>query len=189
MNRFIKALDKILSVYCYTMMGIMTVAIILSVFLRYVFNITFVRAEEAITMVFVATTFFGAALGIREYDHINIAYFRDKASPRVKKGIDIFVNVVIVFVMVFLFKNSLVWIDKVGDVRSPGMQIPTKYLYVMVPISCILSIFYALTNILKDFIPIDKPEYGYDREEFGDDGIYEVANEIKSESMDQGVIS
>ncbi|MDA3955625.1 TRAP transporter small permease [Oceanispirochaeta sp.] len=185
MNKFIKTLDRILSVFCFSMMGIMTVGIIMSVFLRYVFNITFVKAEEAITMVFVATTFFGAALGIREYDHINIAYFRDKGGPRVRRYIDVFVNVIIIFVMIFLFKNSLIWIDKVGDVRSPGMQVPTKYLYVMVPISSVLSIFYALVNILKDFMHIDKPEYGYERVAFGDDGIFVEDNEIK----DQGVLS
>lgn len=187
MNKFIKKLDKILSVYCYSMMGLMTVGIILTVFLRYVFNITFVKAEETITMVFVATTFYGAALGIREQEHINIAYFKDKASAKVKGYIDIFVNVVIIFVMIFLFRNSLIWIDKVGEVLSPGMQVPTKYLYVIVPISCVLSIFYALLNILGIFYPIDKPDYGYDRDIFSDDESCE--NEDIAPLKEQGVLS
>lgn len=165
MNKFLKLLDKVLSVYCFSMMGLMTVGVILSVFLRYVFNITFVKGEEAITMVFVATTFFGAALGIREGDHINIAYFSEKANDRIRGYIEILVNLIIIFVMIYLFKNSLIWIDKVGDVKSPGLQIQTKYLYVMVPISCILSIFYALVNILGVFTKIDEPDYGYDRDE------------------------
>ncbi|MBF9018875.1 MULTISPECIES: TRAP transporter small permease [unclassified Oceanispirochaeta] len=165
MNKFLKILDKVLSVYCYSMMGILAVSIILSVFLRYVFNITFVKGEEAITMVFVATTFYGAALGIRERDHISIAYFSEKANDRMRGYIDILVNLVIIFVLYYLFKNSLVWIDKVGNVKSPGLQVATKYLYVMVPISCVLSIFYCIINILSVFISIDEPEYGYDRNE------------------------
>lgn len=165
MNKFLRLLDKVLSVYCLSMMGIMTIGVILSVFLRYVFNITFVKGEEAITMVFVATTFYGAALGIRERDHINIAYFSEKANDRLRGFIDIFVNLVIIFVMYYLFKNSLIWISKVGNVKSPGLQIATKYLYIMVPVSCVISIIYSLVNILGVFISIDEPDYGYDRDD------------------------
>jgi TRAP-type transport system small permease protein len=170
MNNFIKTVDKILSIWCISLMGIMTVSIILSVILRYVFNITFVKAEEAITMVFVATTFYGAALGIREFDHIHIAYFRDKVHLTAQRAFDILVQAVIIIVMVFLCKNSLLWIQKVGNIPTPGMQMPAKYLYIMVPVSCVLSIFYALVNILSLFFPVDDPVYGYDRDIFSRDG-------------------
>ncbi|MDC7232469.1 MAG: TRAP transporter small permease [Spirochaetales bacterium] len=165
MNKFLKILDKVMSVYCLSMMAIMAVSVIFSVFLRYVFNITFVRAEAAITMLFVATTFYGAALGIREGDHINIAYFSEKANDRVRGYIEILINLVIIFVMYYLFKNSLIWIDKVGGVKEPSLQIESKYLYIMVPVSCVLSIFYALVNMLGVFMKIEEPDYGYDRDE------------------------
>lgn len=165
MNKFVKTLDKILSVLNYSLMAVLTVSIILSVFLRYVFNITFVKAEEAITMMFVATTFYGAALGIRERDHINIEFFYEKTSDRVKGYIDIFVNIVIIFVMIYLFKNSLIWIQKVGDVKLPSLQVATKYLYVMVPVSSVLAIFYCLVGILEKFVSIEEPVYGYERDE------------------------
>lgn len=177
MNKLIKVLDRILSVWCYSLMGVMTVAIIATVILRYVFNITFVKAEEAITMVFVATTFFGAALGIREKDHISIAYFSDKAGPGMKKVLVIVVHLTIIFVMVFLFTNSVEWIRKVGKVPLPALQIPSGTMYVMVPITCVLSIFYSIVNIAAEFVHVDEPVYGYERAEMLPDGECIVAEE------------
>ncbi len=170
MNKILKILDRVLSVWLIFLMGTMTISIILSVILRYVFNITFVKAEEAITMVFVATTFYGAALGIRESDHISITYFRDKAGPSIGKIMDILVNLIIIIVMAFLLKNSLLWIRKVGSIPTPGMQIPAKYFYVMFPVSSILSMLYSAVNIFSIFFNVVTPEYGYEREDFSENG-------------------
>ncbi len=164
MNKLIKGLDKVLSVWCFSLMGILTFCIIATVFLRYVFNITFVRAEEAITMIFVATTFFGASLGIREKDHISIAFLSDISGRLVKKILVILVHLVIIFVMVMLYKYSVIWIQKVGAVPTPAMQIPSKYFYIIVPITSILAILYSLLNIVAEFYHIDEPDYGYERE-------------------------
>lgn len=65
-----KWFEKILTGWCILLMGIMALSVIISVFLRYVLGITFVWAEEAITYFFIATTYFGAILGVKENEHI-----------------------------------------------------------------------------------------------------------------------
>ncbi len=77
-NRYLHWLDRVLSYWCILLAGLMTAGIISSVILRYVFHLTFVWAEAAITMLFIGTTYFGAVLGVREDEHISVNYFVER---------------------------------------------------------------------------------------------------------------
>ena len=65
--------------------GLMTITIIISVFLRYFLNISFVWAEEAITYMFIGTTFFGAVVCQKEKEHIQIDFFERLFPKPIKK--------------------------------------------------------------------------------------------------------
>ena len=161
MGVFIKATDRTLSLLCTLLAFGMTVGVIVSVFARYLFNISFAWSEETIIMLFSGTTYFGTALGVREKEHITITYVEEKASPTVRKMIQILSNVVIACVSAAVFWQSLLWIRKVGGVPSPVTHIPYGYFYVMVPISSLLVIFYAGVNIASLFSPIPPADKGY----------------------------
>jgi len=85
MNSLIRKVDGLLSLLGKILVGLLASGVIVSVFLRYVFSIAFVWSEELLTMVFVATTFFGAALGLREQEHIAITYFTEKMPAAIRK--------------------------------------------------------------------------------------------------------
>lgn len=78
MKKYVHWLDTILSWWCIILMGTLTIGIILSVLLRYLFGVTFVWAEASITMLFIGTTYFGAVLGVRENEHININFLVER---------------------------------------------------------------------------------------------------------------
>ncbi len=84
MKKLILGIDRFLSVVGIALTAILAAGVIISVILRYVFSIAFVQSEELLTMVFVATTFFGAALGLRESEHIAVSNFVSAmpAKPR-----------------------------------------------------------------------------------------------------------
>ena len=73
-----KALHKVYDLLCIFLMAILAVMVILSVYLRYVHNMTFVWAEEAISFVFIATTYLGVVIGVRDNEHISISVIKDK---------------------------------------------------------------------------------------------------------------
>jgi TRAP-type C4-dicarboxylate transport system permease small subunit len=126
----------------------MLLLVIGSVFLRYIFGITFIWAEEAITMLFVASSFYGAVLCIKENEHIQIDFLYQRFSPKVKAIMDIIINCVIIFVEFYMTKLSLFWIGKVGNVLTSGMRIPVKFFYYMVPISCTIICLYCVMSIV-----------------------------------------
>ena len=130
-------------------MGAVTVSIIASVILRYVFGVVFIWAEEVITILFIGTTCFGAIICMIEDEHIFIDFFIEKLSTRVQHILKLLVLVIIVAVQSFVLKMSFFWIEKTGSSISPGLRIPSKYFYYMLPINCILIIIYALIKIFS----------------------------------------
>ena len=165
MNKFILGLDKVLSMLGKALVAILASGVIISVILRYVFSIAFVSSEELLTMVFVATTFFGAALGLREGEHIAVNNFTAIMPDKLKKFCNVLAEVFIIIVSAVMIYFSIRMIQKVGKVTSPATGIARGYYYSLMPISFVITIFYAVVNILKLYIHIDEPIKGY-KEDF-----------------------
>lgn len=147
MNRLFEKMDRGLILFCIFLTGILALTIIFTVFLRYVFGITFVWAEEVITYLFIGTTFFGAALVTKENEHISIPALLEALPRTPRKILSVFGLIVSIVVVLFLLSKSLIWIEKAGNLVTPGLRVPERIFYYMVPISCVLIIFYSLRQI------------------------------------------
>ena len=149
MKKLLAGFDRALLVWCLIITALLAVVVILSVFLRYVLGITFVWAEEVITMLFIGTTFFGAALTTKENEHIGIPALLESLPKPARKVLTIIGLLITVVVVGFLFHRSLNWIQKAGDLVTPGLRIPERYFYYMVPVSAALMGFYCLRRIFS----------------------------------------
>ena len=146
MNLFNK-IAKIYEQFCHVLLGLMVSLVIIFVFLRYFFGVTFVWAEELITMLFISTTYFGAVIGIARKEHINISFFYDLFPKKVQKYADILNHIVILGLQVALTIVGFHWIGKVGNVLTTGMRLPIKYFYYMMPISTVLIGIFCIIHI------------------------------------------
>ena len=142
--------------FCRILLLLMSLLVVTFVFMRYLFGITFIWAEEAITMLFISTTFFGAVLGVKDNEHININFFIDLIPNSIKRYIEIFSDLIILGVQVFLIYLSLDWIDKVGNVLTKGLRLPIRYFYYMMPISSILIGIYCVFSIVRRISVLSK---------------------------------
>ena len=165
-NPVLTIIDKILATLLTILVGIMASGVMISVFLRYVFNIAFAWSEELLTVVFISTSFFGAALGIREKEHITINFF-EKSTAKLKTALNILSMCAVIAVAVVVFIKSLEWIQRVGSVPSPATGIPNGSFYLFVPTSFAITIFYALVDILGHCIPLRQPKTKSEYAEFG----------------------
>ncbi len=165
MKKIILGLDKILSYLGIGLTALLATGVIISVILRYVFSIAFVWSEELLTMVFVATTFFGAALGLREQEHIAVTNFVSLMPGRAKKVSMVAGQLLILLVSIVMMYYSVRMIQKVGKVPSPATGIQRGYYYAIMPVSFMCTAFYTVVNILREFILIPDPQKGY-KEDF-----------------------
>lgn len=143
-----KTINKFYDGFTMAVMGLMAVAVIVTVFLRYGLNITFAWAEEAITFIFIATTYLGVVIAVREKEHIAIDYVVKKSPPWLALLLKLFKDGFILWLHYIIFTVSLNWIDKVGNVVAPSLRIPMKYFYYMMPASaCLVSLAVVIRMI------------------------------------------
>jgi len=161
MNKFIRSIDKITSLIISTLVAILAIGIISTVFLRYLFGISYTSFEEFLTICFAAIIFMGSALAIREKQHIQISYFKESLSEKKQKILEIVIMIFIIIISIFIINYSIKWISMVGSTVSPASGIPMGIFYLIVPISFTLTIFYCLIDILGHFIKINSAKTGY----------------------------
>ena len=147
MTRLMNCLSRFLYWLCILVMAAMASMVITSVALRYFLRITYVWSEEAITMLFISTTYFGAILGVKENEHISVDYLLEAVPKGVRNILKIIIIIIVILVQVVLFKYSLTWIEKVGNVLTPGLRVPIRYFYYLMPFSSILIIIYELFQL------------------------------------------
>ncbi len=188
LNKIIKTIDKVFSILCLILGISLFVSVVVTVILRYFLGITFVQSEAAITMIFIATTYLGVALGVREKDHIDIPFLYEKFSPKTQVVVDVIINLIIIAIMYIVYKYSLVWIGKVGNTFEPALHIKKKVFYDMVPISAAISIFYCCINILSVFVRIDDAECGYDKAEYDAEACKEAQKAIERDFRTERLI-
>ena len=165
MKKLIVGLDRILSYLGIGLTALLAGGVIISVFLRYVFSSAFVWSEELLTMVFIATTFFGAALGLREQEHIAVTNFISVMPSKARKVCIVAGQLFILLVSIVMMYYSIRMIQKVGKVPSPATGIRRGYYYAIMPISFVCTAFYAFVNIVREFIVLPDPQKGY-KEDF-----------------------
>ena len=148
MEKFLERFDKLLAFWCVIVISAMTAGVIVLVFSRYVLSITFIWAEESISVLFFATTYFGAALGVRCDEHIRIDYFTEKMPPSFERPVKVLQISVVILLQLFLLKVGLNWIAKVGGTLTPGLRVPVKFIYAMFPINATLVAFYESVRLV-----------------------------------------
>ncbi len=149
MARTLEILDRFLRWTCIALMELMSAFVIASVILRYSFNFTYTWVEEAITMLFVAITYFGSALATHRGEHITMNWFDNLGGAvfiRLRSGA---ASCVVIAVSAICAWNSLEWIATVGDVLSPGLLWPMKVFYSMLPVSFGLIAFFELVRLAE----------------------------------------
>jgi TRAP-type C4-dicarboxylate transport system permease small subunit len=161
MKKLVLGTDRFLSTFGIVLNAVLAGGVVISVILRYFFSIAFVESEELLTMVFVATTFFGSALGLREGDHIAITNFVNLAGERSRRVFAIICQVVIIIVSLVMVYYSIRMIAKVGRVPSPATGIKRGWYYAIIPVSFLFTIFYAAVDIAGQFIVIPPPNKGF----------------------------
>lgn len=142
------AVGKMISGLSMFLMAQMCVMVVLSVFLRYIFNIAYTWSEELIILLFIATTYFGSIMCVKEKEHIDIPFFREKASDKVGFIMDIFVCVVNITIQITLAYISFSWISKTGSSITVGLKIPYYYIYSLFPISFTTMAIYTLRRLV-----------------------------------------
>lgn len=129
-------------------MGVLALLVIFTVIARYFFSLSWKELEEFVTVLFAFTTFWGLGFAVLEDEHVVIDILFRLFKPRVKRAMGIFNLLVALAVDIIACVYSFIYIGKIGGHLSPGMMIPMKFIYGIMPVCFILCAVCIVIKII-----------------------------------------
>ncbi|WOO87081.1 TRAP transporter small permease [Mollicutes bacterium LVI A0039] len=148
---FIKSkIDMLLEVVSVGIFSFMTLLVSWQVFTRYILNKPSTQSEILAKYLFVWLVFLGASYVFGKREHMNISYLKDKAPIGVQKKLDVCIEVlVLIFTLCVLVIGGLYLTTSGMAQVDATLKIPMGYIYMVIPISGVITIFYNIYNILE----------------------------------------
>jgi TRAP-type C4-dicarboxylate transport system permease small subunit len=143
-------LYKLLLGICFVLMLAMVAIIFGQVVARYAFSNSLTWSEEVGRYLFVWMTFLGTALAVRNRSHVALDVLIGKLPPLLRKPVIAFgylTMMALACVMIYAAVNMMT----LGSRQvSAALQIPMKWVYLVLPVSGVMIIFYLAKNLYED---------------------------------------
>ena len=148
-------IDKIIEVVLVALMSILVIDVLWQVFSRYVLTAPSSFTDELAGFLLIWVGLLGAAYVAGKNEHLAIDLMLQKMKGIKKRRFQTIINMVVgvfaLFVMVF-GGCWLVYTRFYLGVNSAALALPLGYVYVIVPISGILIIYYSIDNSINQNI-------------------------------------
>ncbi|TCP96543.1 TRAP-type C4-dicarboxylate transport system permease small subunit [Cricetibacter osteomyelitidis] len=148
-----KPVDIFISTFSIIMMVLLVICVTWQVFSRYVLQIPSTVTDEIARFSMIWVGLLGAAYTVGLQKHLSIDLFTHNLTHKKKAMSNILINVCIFAfsagVMVFGGWTLVSNVYASGQI-SPSMQIPMAYVYIALPLSGILMIFYSILFLIEN---------------------------------------
>ncbi|MEM1134335.1 MAG: TRAP transporter small permease [Bacteroidota bacterium] len=147
-------IDNILGKSLTIIMGLMVINVLLQVFARFL-KISAPFTEEVAGFLLIWVGLLGASYATGKKMHLAIDLLPRSKSPSAQKKFSLLINsIVILFALSVMVIGGfrLVYITISLNQLSPVLEIPKGYIYLVMPLSGFLIIYYSLIN-MKDQKP------------------------------------
>ena len=150
MLSFKNILDKCIEKFIVIILTIMVIVALWQVASRYVFNSPSTISEELLRYCLIWLAMLGSAymFGLRE--HMSMTFLVEKFDENVRCKLSILSEVVIIIfsAAVLVYGGVNITLLTMNQI-SAALGIPMGYIYMVLPLSGVLMIFYGINNILN----------------------------------------
>lgn len=146
-----KIIDKLLGWLVTIFMGILVINVLWQVASRFLLGDPSSFTDELAGYLLIWVGLLGAAYATGQKQHLAIDLLSAKLSEKGKKSQTLFINIIIaVFALVVLVigGGNLVFITFYLGQISSALQIPVGYVYVVLPLSGLFIIYYAVVDMI-----------------------------------------
>lgn len=152
MDKLLKGVRSVLYGFSVVAMSVMLVIIFAQVVTRYLFNYTPEWSEELARFLFVWVVFLGSALIMGESGHLAVQFLPDKFKGTVFGTVlDVVINICGYIFIGLLLTQGWKMTSIMTFQRAPGLDIPMSWVYVIIPVSCVLMLLYLFRETLRIF--------------------------------------
>ena len=143
-------IDRILEKFLVLIMSILVIDVLWQVISRYVLSSPSSFTDELAGFLLIWVGLFGAAYVAGKKEHLAIDLMLQKSGPERRRFLEIFISIcIIIFSLTVLVVGGtwLVYTRFALEVKSAALEIPLGYVYIVLPISGILIIFFTIDNL------------------------------------------
>ena len=144
--------DIVLEKFLATIMAILVVDVLWQVISRYVLSSPSSFTDELAGFLLIWVGLFGAAYVAGKKEHLAIDLLLQRSGSARKKFLEVFIAIcIIIFALTVLVAGGtwLVYTRFALEVKSAALEIPLGYVYIVLPISGLLIVFFTVDNIFQ----------------------------------------
>lgn len=143
-------IDGVLSKTLVVIMSIMVINVLWQVFTRYVTGDPSSFTDELARYLMIWIGVLGAAYVSGRNLHVAIDILPQRQNKRIQKKLKVIVTLLIILFVFFAFViggSRLVYISYVLGQQSPALRLPLAVVYVIIPISGLLIMYYKISDL------------------------------------------
>jgi len=144
--------DKMLEKLLILLMSILVIDVLWQVTSRYILSSPSSFTDELAGFLLIWVSLFGAAYVTGRKEHLAIDLLLQKSSPENKIRLELFIHIVIFLFSFFVLVIGGIWLVYsrfILSVKSAALQLPLGYVYIVLPVSGLIILFYSIDNSMK----------------------------------------
>jgi len=145
-------IDKILANFLVFIMAVMVLNVLWQVASRFIFGSPSSFTDELARYLMIWIGILGAAYVSGRNMHVAIDVLPSRLSSKTQRQLKLIVRILIILFCLgamVIGGSRLVYITHVLDQNSPALQVPLSVVYLVLPISGLLIMYYKISDILK----------------------------------------
>lgn len=119
------------------------ILITIQVVMRYVFQNALSWSEELTLWTFIWFIWIGIAYAFKERKHVKVTFFQDLLPNKVKKVLEVIIDItIVIFLLVMTYQSyKLITLPYVISQKSVVLNLPIAIMYASAPVGSLLSVF------------------------------------------------
>jgi TRAP-type C4-dicarboxylate transport system permease small subunit len=145
-------IDRIIELFLVIIMSLLVIDVLWQVFSRYILNSPSSFTDELAGFLLIWVGLFGAAYVTGKNEHLAIDLLLTKLSASGKLKLETIINLLIILFTVFVLILGGTWLVYTRftlEVKSAALQIPLGYVYIVLPISGFMILYYSIDNLIN----------------------------------------
>lgn len=144
------------------LIAVMTGAVLLGVFFRYVLNNSLNWTEETAIMSAIWVAFLVAPWAYRNGGHVAIELVVNAMPKTIMRVLRIAINCLVLWILYRFFVEALTYVGRGMGTRANSMDIPLAYFRAVVPVSLGMLFVIGVELIIRDCLALIMPGAGLD---------------------------
>lgn len=152
-----KIADLVIERTLILLLGLMLLQVLWQVFSRYILRVPSSFTDELSRFLLIWIGLLGASYATGKKMHLTIDLLPNSLTGRKKKMLNLIIHMLVMlfaFLVMVIGGVRLVYITLTLGQTSSALEIPLGYIYMVVPISGIMIIFYSILNLVEEPVEI-----------------------------------